>query len=152
MKKLFLIFIFIIFMVALFKANIFDFEDVILVEKTIRCSYSDSDWMLQVYSDGSTAISPIGDLPLNVIIPSEMDGYVVTKVADYAFSGYKDLKTIEFGKTITEIGNYAFWDCKSLVSVTFGADDLEIKENAFMGCSEKLIEKVKNAHPDAIWS
>lgn len=152
MKKLFLIFIFIIFMVALFKANIFEFEDIISVDKTIRCSYSDSEWMLQVYSDGSAAISPIGELPQNVIVPSEIDGYVVTKVADYAFSGYKNLKTIEFGETITEIGNYAFWDCKSLVSVTFGADGLEIKENAFMGCSEKLIEKVKTANPKLIWN
>ena len=152
MKKLFLIFALIILLIALFKANIFEFDDVISVEKTMRCTNEGIEWMLQVYSDGTASISPMSDLPANLIVPSSIDGYTITKISDYAFSGYKNLKTIEFGETISEVGDYAFWDCENLVSVVFASKNIDIKENAFAGCSEKLIERIEKANPTIHWS
>lgn len=152
MKKLFLIFALTILLIALVKANIFEFEDVVSVEKTLRCTYQETEWMLQVYSDGTAAISPMGDLPANLVVPSSIEGYTITKVSDYAFSGYKNLKTIEFGETICEVGNYAFWDCETLVSVVFTSKKVEIKENAFTGCSEKLIDRIEKANQNIHWS
>jgi hypothetical protein len=151
-KKLFMIFAFIILMLALFKANIFEFEDVVSVEKTVRCTQDDIEWMLQVYSNGEVAIAPMGDLPTNVVVPTNIDGHTITKISDYAFSGYKNLKTVELPSPIQDVGNYAFWDCENLVSVVFEEKQIRIKENAFTGCSKKLIEKVNTTNPNIIWS
>ena len=54
----------------------------------------------------------------SITIPSEIDGYVVSAVADYAFQNCYWLKTISIPATVTDLGSYTFKNCTSLQSIT----------------------------------
>lgn len=151
MKKMFLILVLFILVFALFKANIFDFEEHLSIKETIRCEHENVEWMLQIYSNGNVSIQPMGSVPVNVIIPDQIGEYTITHIADYAFSGYKNIKTIECPDTVNYIGDYAFWDCQNLVSIVFSDEDIIINESAFTGCNESLIKKVKKLNPNIAW-
>ena len=45
-----------------------------------------------------------------LIIPSQIDGYPVTKIGDYAFADCDGLKTVHISGSVTTIGDYAFYD------------------------------------------
>lgn len=74
-----------------------------------------------------------------VVIPSQIDGYQVTEIGDYAFneSWFSDNMTkVVIPQSVTKIGQMAFADCKALQSIEFdGLNNIRtIKENAFCGC------------------
>ena len=54
----------------------------------------------------------------SITIPSEIDGYVVSAVADYAFQNCYWLKTISIPATVTTLGSWTFRNCTSLQSIT----------------------------------
>jgi hypothetical protein len=137
---------------VLCKIGFFDFEIPIKVDTTIRVTENNIDWMVQLYENGDVAIQPIGDLPNNVIIPLQIEGYTITSIAEYAFSGYTEIKTVEIPETVLEIGDYAFWGCENLASVSFSNKITSLPENVFLGCSDDLIKNVKKYHPNLIWS
>jgi len=112
-----------------------------------------------VLEDGSATIigwveEPSGDLR----IPSELDGFPVTCIGDYAFydcgslemvilpdglleiceSAFEacaSLTSIEIPASIKRIGEYAFYDCGSLEMVILPDGLLEICESAFEACA-----------------
>lgn len=152
MKKMFLILALFVLVFALFKANIFDFDDHVSIKETIRCEHNNVEWMLQIYSNGNISIQPMGSVPVNVIIPAQIGEYTVTQIADYAFSGYKNIKTIECPDTVTYIGDYAFWDCQNLASIVFSDKNITINESAFTGCNASLIKKLKKINSNVTWN
>lgn len=84
--------------------------------------------------DGTLAARKGDDIDkLNgVTIPDEIDGKMVTAVAQNGFSGC-DIKEVRFGGNITELGNFAFANCSNLSVVTLdGVTKLGI--SAFEGC------------------
>ncbi len=74
----------------------------------------------------------------NSVIPS--DG-TVTKIANGAFKGCKQLISIQIPDTVTHIGNSAFSGCENLMSVTLGSSVETIGESAFYGCY-RLVEVI----------
>lgn len=61
--------------------------------------------------DGYANLSPFRDLTdITKVVISEG----VTSIGSQAFSGCKNLKSIELPKGLTSIGNYAFYDCTNL--------------------------------------
>ena len=56
----------------------------------------------------------------------------ITTIPDDAFSGFSNLRNIEFNSELTTIGARAFYNCENL-DVTI-EDGLAIGENAFYGC------------------
>ena len=90
--------------------------------------------------DGEVTVSGCNEsINGDFLIPGTIEGYPVTKIADDAFSGYKDLKSISIPDSVTEIGNDAFSDCESLESVVIPNGVTKIEDRAFMGC-----RKLKN--------
>lgn len=72
----------------------------------------------------------------------------VTSIADEAFKGNKNLKTVNIGSNVTEIGDNAFWGCKNLKSIKINSKKLTMKKvgtGAFKKTSSKLIVKVPKA-------
>ena len=57
-------------------------------------------------------------------------------IADEAFLGCEDLKTVVIVNDLTYLGVAAFRDCKALNSVTIKAGLEEIGAGAFMGCKK----------------
>ena len=101
--------------------------------------------------------------PSSLEIPSEYNGYPVTKIAgfnnpwnqnrqpvggllsvvipdsvksigDNAFCGCKNLSSATIPDSVTSIGNYAFFGCGNLTSLTIPASVTSIGEYAFTGC------------------
>ena len=72
-------------------------------------------------------------------ILSEVDGYAVTSIGDYAFRYCYALTSVKIGNSVTTIGAHAFGCCNSLTSVTIGNAVTTISESAFGRC-ESLAE------------
>lgn len=75
----------------------------------------------------------------DVVIPSEIDGYPVTKIADLAFKGCDKLRSIYIPDSVKYIGNNAFNHCTSLEEVRLPNGITSIGESAFFYC-RKLTE------------
>lgn len=70
-------------------------------------------------------------------IPSEIEGYPVTAIADYAFEGWWKSSVI-IPDSVVSIGKYVF-DLSSVSSVTLGSGITSIGEGAFAGSRLKSI-------------
>ena len=72
----------------------------------------------------------------NSVIPA--DGSVTT-IAEAAFFGHEDLKTISIPEGVTEIGYQAFANCNSLTEITLPESLTSLGNSIFFGC-ERLKE------------
>lgn len=45
----------------------------------------------------------------SVTIPSDVNGYKVTGIGDYAFDGCRSITSVSIPNTITSVGHYAFY-------------------------------------------
>ena len=70
-----------------------------------------------------------------LVIPS-----TVTKINDFAFSGYENLQKVEIPYGVKSIGADSFFGCYSLTSVTIPSSITSVGEEAFQGCHN--LEKV----------
>lgn len=93
----------------------------------------------------STAVD-LGGNTYGVIIPNEIDGKKVTKIAADAFKDNGLIKNVKLGANIKEIGDNTFLDCANLVKIDFNGALLEtIGAHAFEGTSlSSLSFSVKN--------
>ncbi len=67
-------------------------------------------------------------------IPSEINGYPVTEIGEYAFEEYRFLGEVTFPSSLVKIGRHAFAYCKLTGELTFPEGLKEIGEGAFLGC------------------
>ena len=90
-----------------------------------------------VNADGiSCTIAGIGTCKdMEVGIPSVLDGYTVTAIANSAFERYGNLKKVVIPDTVTTIGERAFFCCVNLASVYISESVTSIGQRAFLNCS-----------------
>lgn len=69
----------------------------------------------------------------NVVIPSEINGLPVTRIAESAFRENSVIASVVIPDSVTEIGEYAFYSCESLVKVVLSENVKEIKTFTFGG-------------------
>lgn len=105
-----------------------------------------------------------------IVLPEQIDGYPVRKVAAYAFSAKKrqedkdvliyeseedllfrenerllaggEIEEVVFPDTIEEIGNYIFYNCKALKKMEFTDSLTRIGSGAFTGCGNLELLRV----------
>lgn len=70
-----------------------------------------------------------------IVIPSQLDGYTVEKIDEYAFDRCTSLTSVTIPDSVTVIGSSAFRLCVSLTNVTIGNNVTEIDYEAFRGCT-----------------
>ncbi|PWM71591.1 MAG: hypothetical protein DBX59_08465 [Bacillota bacterium] len=72
-------------------------------------------------------------------VPREIDGKPVKEIADNAFSGNVNIKSIRISSNVVHIGDSAFLGCSNLNSITIGVNVKTLGDNAFSNC-KKLTE------------
>ena len=66
-------------------------------------------------------------------IPSSLDGYPVTRIGDYAFSGCSALDVVSIPKSVRKIGSYAFANCTGITSLAIPSEVQTIGYHPFTG-------------------
>ena len=97
-----------------------------------------------VLEDGGAKITGYVEEPSGeLVLPGELDGYPVTGIGEYAFTGDEDLSSAAVLVDITSviipegvvvIGEYAFDSCTELTSVTIPKSVTVIGDSAFSNC------------------
>lgn len=72
----------------------------------------------------------------HLVIPSVIDGYTVTAVADNAFSSHTSLESVVVSNGIEKLGWFAFQGCNKLTSLTVPTSLQSIGYSAFSGVSD----------------
>lgn len=89
-------------------------------------------------SDGSNTYSLVGydgNVYTN-IIPGEIDGKIITRIADGAFKDLKQMTgQITLPDSIKYVGDEAFSGCTNLIRIRFGEGLEEIGNNCFYNCT-----------------
>ena len=88
-------------------------------------------------NNGSITITGYTGTNSTVVIPATTNGYPVTGIAAFAFSGFSgvSLTNITIGANITDIGQDAFSGCIGLTSITIPNRVTNIGNLAFADCS-----------------
>ena len=86
--------------------------------------------------------------PSTFRIPTQVLGYKVVGVADYAFSTHEEIKKVIMPNTVEWIGENAFLDCTNLSSFTWSKNLKDIGVDAFAGTKfyENLLKDDKGLH------
>ena len=105
---------------------------------------SSEGWSYSVYANKATITGYTGD-ETAVKIPSEIDGYSVTRIGDRAFLGCSSLTSITIPDSVTFISDCAFSDCSSLTSITIPNSVTSIGGYAFENCSSLTSITISNS-------
>ena len=108
------------------------FEDIIIyIKGTDGLQYSLSD-------DGTYYVCQgIGTAGVtDIIIANIYEGKLVKSIAEKAFSGCSNLKSITIPDSVTSIGNTAFWNCSNLTSITIPNSVTSIGMSIFSKCTK----------------
>ena len=89
----------------------------------------------EVQNDGTAEITNYTGCAEKVVIPSEIDGHVVTSIGKYVFLNCDWIKNIEIPKSLKKIGGCAFAYCKSLLEINIPQNVTIIGYGAFSNCS-----------------
>lgn len=94
------------------------------MKQDIEYKVENNEIIVHKYNGASTQVE----------IPSDIDGYPVTEIADYAFHNCRSLQKVILPDSITTIGNHAFYDCRSLESMVISDAIKSIGDGAFKNC------------------
>ncbi|MBR7032924.1 MAG: leucine-rich repeat domain-containing protein, partial [Clostridia bacterium] len=103
------------------------------------------DWEYYI-EDGEVTITGYNGSDTDVTIPSEIDGYPVTEIGDWAFE-YCSLTSVTIPDSVMRIGEGAFWGCDSLESVTIPDSVTNIDDEALSFCTALVSINVSDGNP-----
>ena len=133
------------FKVKMAEAGVFEFELVGLdsnkafpkASAAVNGDATAAEGFLYSIKDGEVTITKCISGRRNVVVPSEIEGYPVTKIGSYAFDGYGTNvmhMAVTLPDTLKVIGSYAFYNCWSLREIKFPAGLEKIEQYAFSRC------------------
>ena len=99
-------------------------------------TYGDFEYTLE--DDYTCTITKYNGSAANVIIPSEIDGYKVLSIGNYAFYNCTSMESVTVSNSIGYIGLGAFSGCTNLKNIdirTSGGNTIYIYDGAFYGCT-----------------
>ncbi len=98
------------------------------------CSRCSAYVFTYVLENDEVTITCCDTAAVSVIVPSEIEGYPVTKIGDSTFSECESLTSVILLDSIKEIGYNAFSDCRLLESITIPESVTIINDRAFEFC------------------
>ena len=104
-----------------------------LKNATILFDGDNYDFEYEVLEDGTAKITRCIGFPIEIEVPSEIDGYTVTAIGDGAFAECPAI-TMVLPDTITSIGEMSFYGMAILKEITIPDSVKTIGMGAFAGC------------------
>lgn len=89
-----------------------------------------------IIKNGEVTITKCDKSVTEVVIPSEIEGYPVKRISDWAFQDCRKLESVRIEKGLREIGHKAFYNCLSLKSLEIPNTVISISALAFRWCSK----------------
>lgn len=102
-------------------------------------AFTSADQFIYVDNGEEVMIRGYSGTEGDVVIPSEIAGLPVTRIAESAFKENNTLRSVIIPDSVVEIGANAFYSCKSLQKVVLSKNVTEIKDNTFAFSSLKQI-------------
>ncbi len=93
------------------------------------------DFEYKVLNDGTAEITKYKGYAKTLTIPSELDGYTVTCIGDWAFYYCHLLESVTIPDSVTSISSGAFIECSRLESVTIPDSVTSIGNSVFSECT-----------------
>ena len=103
-------------------------------EAEVGDTYTSGFYEYEYLDINSVVITRYTGTAINLIIPSSLGGYTVSKIGAYAFSMCDSLQRITIPDTVRVIDKCAFELCSSLYDIKFGKGLEYIGESAFTCC------------------
>lgn len=97
-----------------------------------------SDYEYEVIN-GSAVITAYNGDGGNIVIPDEIDGYIITGISENAFASLSGITSVTIPDSVASIGGHAFYNCADLTSIIIPDSVTSIGDNAFNGCSDLII-------------
>ena len=95
------------------------------------------DLSLYEFENGTImGLTELGYEQFDLDIPANIDGELVTTIADGAFKKNARLTNVTMADTVTSIGKEAFAECKRLKTIVFSDNITTIGNNAFFNCNK----------------
>ena len=95
----------------------------------------ESDFEYEVNEDGNVTITKYVGTDDTVVLPSAMEGKVVSKIGIDAFTANTTIVSITVANTVTHIDTFAFSQCTALSSVTLPEGLVSIGNGVFSECT-----------------
>lgn len=87
-------------------------------------------------SEGKATITAVNtSISGNVIIPSQLGGYPVTTIGEWAFEGCTGLTGVTIPDSVTSLGDGVFLGCSGLKDIAISKNLTEMGYCVFEGCS-----------------
>lgn len=103
-------------------------------EDVVVTTYTSGDFEYQLLDNGTAEITAYNGSDTELVIPSEIDDYVVTSIGYCAFYKNSNLRNVSMGDCITNIGSWSFAYCGSLSQIKLSDQITNIDEYAFYQC------------------
>ncbi len=87
-----------------------------------------------IENNEATIITVDESISGNIVIPSTLGNYPVTKIYDYAFFNCDSITNVTIPDSVNSIGESAFYRCTSLATITIPNSVTSIGAFAFSGC------------------
>lgn len=90
-------------------------------------------------SEGKATITAVStSISGNVIIPSQLGGYPVTTIGEWAFEGCTGLTGVTIPDSVTSLGHGVFLGCSGLADIAISKNLTELGYCVFEGCSSLI--------------
>ena len=105
------------------------------IEVQAEMSEDDSDYIIEEIEGDGVEITKYNGNDNDVVIPSEIDGKKVIRIASRAFRDCYSLESLTIPNSVTSIGDSAFSECIRLTSLTIPNSVTSIGHSAFYDCN-----------------
>lgn len=108
---------------------------------SIKCYSNSSDFTYTLDSNNLATLTSYKGTSSSITIPSTIDGYTVTKIANHAFNENRNstngstLVNVTISEGIVNIGDFAFAGCTNLEKIILPETLSSLGDQTFLGCS-----------------